>query len=77
VVVVTSVEGDGPAFARRSANSMWVSAPGASTYIVAELPQLTIEALRLVVATARTAAQLPPCEQTPLPNAGGKCESFR
>ena len=74
VVVLTSVEGDGPALAHRSTNSMWVSAPGASTYIPAEAPLLTIEALRLVVATARRGAQLPPCGQTSLPNAGGRCE---
>jgi pimeloyl-ACP methyl ester carboxylesterase len=76
VIVLTSVEGNGPALAQRSTNSMWVSAPGASTYIVAELPQLTIEALRLVVATVRTGVRLPPCEQTPLPSVGGRCESF-
>jgi pimeloyl-ACP methyl ester carboxylesterase len=76
VVVLTSVGGDGPALAQRSTNSMWVSAPGASTYIPAEAPQLTIEALRLVVAAARTGAHLPPCDQTQLPNAGGRCESF-
>jgi hypothetical protein len=75
VVVLTSVEGNGPEFAKRSTNSMWVSAPGASTYIPAEKPQLTIEALRLVVAAARTGAQLPACAQTPLPSAGGRCES--
>ena len=76
VVVLTSVGGDGPALAQRSTNSMWVSAPGASEYIPAEAPQLTIEALLVVVAAARSGAQLPPCDQTPLPNAGGRCESF-
>jgi hypothetical protein len=76
VVVLTSVGGDGPALAHRSTNSMWVNAPGVSTYIPAEAPQLTIEALRLVVATARIGAHLPPCEQTPLPGVGGRCESF-
>jgi pimeloyl-ACP methyl ester carboxylesterase len=77
VIVLTSAEGDGPALAQRSTNSMWVSAPGASTYIPADKPQLTIEALRLVVATVRAGAHLPPCDQTQLPNVGGRCESFR
>jgi pimeloyl-ACP methyl ester carboxylesterase len=76
VVVLTSVGGDGPALAQRSTNSMWVSAPGASEYIPAEAPQLTIEALRVVVAATRSGANLPPCDQTPLPNAGGRCESL-
>jgi hypothetical protein len=76
VVVLTSQEGDGPAFARRSTNSMWVSAPGVGTYIPAEAPQLTIGALRVVVTAARTGAKLPPCEQTPLPTVGGRCESL-
>jgi pimeloyl-ACP methyl ester carboxylesterase len=76
VVVLTSVLGDGPEFARRSTNSMWVSAPGASTYIVAEAAELVAEAVRVVVSAARTGAKLPPCELTPLPNVGGKCESL-
>ena len=75
VVVLTSAEGDGPGFARRSTNSMWVSAPGIGTYIPAEAPQLTIEALRVVVAASRTGAKLPRCEETSLPRVGGKCES--
>jgi pimeloyl-ACP methyl ester carboxylesterase len=75
VVVLTSLEGDGPTFARRSTNSMWVSAPGVSTYVPAQAPQLVIEAVRLVIAAARTQAKLPPCEQTRLPSVGGRCES--
>ena len=77
VVVLTSQEGDGPEFARRSTNSIWASAPGVSTYIPAELPQLTVDAIRVVVAAARTGANLPLCEQTPLPRLGVRCESFR
>jgi pimeloyl-ACP methyl ester carboxylesterase len=77
VVVLTSAEGDGPALARRSTNSMWVSAPGVATYIPAEAPQLTVEALRVVVAASRTGARLPPCAQTALPRVGGKCETFK
>lgn len=76
VIVLTSEGGDGPAFAQRSTNSMWVSAPGASTYIPAEAPQLTIETLRVVVAAARSGTPLPPCNQTSLPSAGGRCESL-
>lgn len=74
VVVLTSVEGDGPEYARRSTNGIWATAPGASTYIVAEAPQLTIAALRLVVTAVRTGARLPPCNLTPLPTVGGRCQ---
>jgi hypothetical protein len=76
VVVLTSQEGDGPAFARRSTNSMWVSAPGISAYIPSQAPQLVVEAVRAVVAAARTGSKLPPCAQTALPRVGGTCESL-
>jgi RTX calcium-binding nonapeptide repeat (4 copies)/Alpha/beta hydrolase family len=77
IVLDSDFTSDGADLARRSTNSMWVSARGIGHIIPAEAPQLVIEAVRLVVASVRTGANLPPCEQTPLPNAGGKCESFR
>jgi hypothetical protein len=78
VIVLDSDSTSDPAdLARRSTNSILVHAPGIGHIIPAEAPQLTVEAIRLVVTSVRTGANLPPCEQTPLPNAGGKCESFR
>jgi hypothetical protein len=75
-VVLTAEESDGPDLARRSTNSILASAPGSSHFIVADRPQLVIEAVRLVVAAVRAGTKLPPCEQTPLPAAGGRCETF-
>lgn len=73
VVVLRAVLTDGPDLARRSTNSILVNAD--SGHIVfEERPQLVVEATRLVVAAARSAGKLPPCAQTALPAAGGKCE---
>ncbi len=73
VVVLRAVLTDGPDLARRSTNSILVNAD--SGHIVfEERPQLVVEATRLVVAAARSAEKLPPCAQTALPAAGGKCE---
>jgi hypothetical protein len=75
-VVLTAEFSDGPDLARRSTNSMLLSAPGSSHFIVVDRPQLVIESVRLVVNAVRTGTRLPACEQTPLPTVGGKCESF-
>jgi len=73
VVVLRATLTDGRDLASRSTNSIRVDAD--STHFVAqERPQLVVEATRLVVAAVRTGTALPPCAQTPLPAAGGKCE---
>jgi pimeloyl-ACP methyl ester carboxylesterase len=78
IVLNSDGTGDPAGLARRSTNSMLVSAPGIGHDIPSGgAPQLVIEALRLVVTSVRSEAKLPPCEQTPLPNVGGRCESFR
>lgn len=77
VVLDSDFTSDGAALARRSTNSILVNARGIGHFIAGEKPQLVVEAIRLVVASVRAAVNLPPCEQTPLPNAGGTCEAFR
>jgi hypothetical protein len=73
IVVLRAVLTDGPDLARRSTNSILVNAD--SGHIVfEERPQLVVEATRVVVAAARSGGKLPPCDQTGLPAAGGKCE---
>jgi hypothetical protein len=74
VVLESDATSDGADLARRSTNSMSVRAPGIGHIIPAEAPQLAVEAIRLVLTAARTGAKLPPCEQTPLPRVGGRCE---
>ena len=75
-LVITAESLDGPDLARRSTNSMLVSAPGSNHFVVPERPQLVIEAVRLVLDAVRSGTRLPACEQTPLPTVGGKCETF-
>jgi pimeloyl-ACP methyl ester carboxylesterase len=77
IVLNSDGTGDPVGLARRSTNSMLVSAPGIPHGILSYAPRLVIEATRLVVTSVRMQAKLPPCEQTPLPNVGGRCESFR
>ena len=73
VVVLRVTLRDGRDLASRSTNSMLVNAD--STHFVAqERPELTIAAIRLVVAAVRGGTPLPPCPQTTLPSTGGKCE---
>ena len=73
VVVLRAVLTNGPDLARRSTNNILVNAD--SGHIVfEERPQLVVGATRVVVAALRSGAKLPPCEQTLLPAAGGKCE---
>jgi len=73
VVVLRAVLTDGPDLARRSTNSILVNADSGHV-VFEERPQLVVEATRVVVAAVRSGGKLPPCEQTALPAAGGKCE---
>ena len=73
VVVLRAVLTDGPDLARRSTNNILVSAESGHV-VFEERPQLVVEATRVVVAAVRSGEELPPCEQTALPAAGGKCE---
>ena len=66
---------DGRAFAKRSTNSILVTALGSSHAIINDKPDLVAAATRLVAASARTGTSLPPCSQSPLPAAGGRCET--
>lgn len=75
-VVITAELSDGPDLARRSTNSILVSAHGSSHFVVSDRPQLVVESVRLVVTAARSGTRLPACEQTPLPTVGGKCDTF-
>jgi hypothetical protein len=73
VVVLRATETDGRDLASRSTNSILIDSD--STHFVAqERPQLVVEATRLVVAVVRSGSPLPPCAETPLPAAGGRCE---
>ena len=54
-----------PAFAQRSTNSMWVSAPGASTYIPAEGAGTHDRSAACRCGRRRAVAHMPPCDQTP------------
>ena len=75
VVVLTADLSDGPDLAKRSTDSLLASAPGSSHFVISDRPQLVVEAVRLVVAAVRSGSKLPPCEQTALPAALGKCET--
>ena len=66
---------DGRAFAKRSTNSILVTALGSSHAIINDKPDLVAAATRLVAASARTGTSLPPCSQSLLPTAGGRCET--
>ena len=76
-VVITSLffVADGPDIAGRSTNSILANAPESGHNIPGDNPQLTAEAVRLVVAAVRAGAPLPPCEQTSLPALGARCEA--
>lgn len=73
VVVLRAVLTDGPDLARRSTNSILVNADSGHV-VFEERPQLVVEATRVVITAVRSGGKLPPCEQTALPAAGGKCE---
>ena len=73
VVVLRAVLTDGPDLARRSTNNIVVNADSGHV-VFEERPQLVVEATRVVIAAVRSGGELPPCEQTALPAAGGKCE---
>lgn len=76
IVLDSDSTSDGADLARRSTNSMWVTAPGIGHVIPAAAPQLVVEAIRLVVESVRTGVKLPPCAQTRLPSVGGRCETI-
>lgn len=73
VIALLSESPQGRELAARSSNRMLLSTT-AGHLILREAPQLALEAIRLVVASVRSGAMLPPCEQTTLPSLGGKCE---
>ncbi len=56
-----------------STSSILVRADDAGHAIQRELPELTAEAFRLVIAAVRTKAPLPACTATALPLMGGTC----
>jgi hypothetical protein len=66
---------DGRAYAKRSTNSVLATAPGSSHALVNDNPGLVTAAANLVLASARTGTSMPPCSQSPLPAAGGRCET--
>ena len=72
---LTSNLAKGPDLARRSTNSLWASTPGSGHGIAETRTQAVIEAVRLVLAAARTGGKLPTCEQTSLPALGASCGS--
>ena len=73
VVVLRATLTDGRDLASRSTNVILFDTAG-THFVAQELPQLVVDATNLVVAAVRTGTPLPPCAQTPLPAAGGKCE---
>ena len=67
--------GDGRAWARRSSNSILVTALGSGHAVISDKPSLVAEATRLVAAAVRSGTTVPPCATSPLPAAGGRCET--
>jgi pimeloyl-ACP methyl ester carboxylesterase len=61
------------ALARLSSNSILVTADGSPHWVQSGAPDLSAEALRLVVASVRGGHALPPCSRTRLPALGGVC----
>ncbi len=66
---------DGRSLVNRSTNRIFATALNSGHAIIHDQPQVVTEAIRLVVAAARTGTPLPPCEQSGLPAAGGRCEA--
>jgi pimeloyl-ACP methyl ester carboxylesterase len=73
VVVLRATLTDGRDLASRSTNVILFDTAG-THFVAQERPQLVVDATNLVVAAVRSGAPLPPCAQTSLPAAGGKCE---
>ena len=73
VVILRATSTDARDLASRATNLVRVDA-NSSHFVAQERPQLVVEATRLVVNAVRGGAPLPPCDQTPLAAAGGKCE---
>jgi hypothetical protein len=78
IVLTSTFTAEGADLIRRSSNSIWLDAPGTGHIIPAEAPQLTVEAVRVVLAAVQTSIELPPCEQTRLPTLvpRGRCQSL-
>jgi pimeloyl-ACP methyl ester carboxylesterase len=73
-VVLTAFYPDlGRELARLSTNRILADAPTADHNLMGSRPQLSLEAIRLVLAAVRSGSPLPPCAQTALPAAGGTC----
>jgi pimeloyl-ACP methyl ester carboxylesterase len=68
--------GDGRAWARRSTGSILVTALGSGHAIISDKPALVAEATRLVAGSVRNQMALPACTASPLPAAGGRCETI-
>ena len=68
-------EGDGRGLASRSSNRILATALGSGHAIIQDQPQVVAEATRVVVSAARTGSPLPRCEETKLPQVGGRCET--
>jgi pimeloyl-ACP methyl ester carboxylesterase len=73
-VVLTAFYPDlGRELARLSTNMILADAPTADHNLPGSRPQLTLEAIKLVLAAVRSGSPLPACTQTALPSAGGTC----
>ncbi len=62
------------ALARISSNSIFAVATGSPHWVQSGAPDLSAEAIRLVVSSARSKKALPACEKSKLPRLGGACE---
>jgi pimeloyl-ACP methyl ester carboxylesterase len=73
-VVLTAFYPDlGRELARLSTNKILADAPQADHNLPGSRPQLTLEAIKLVLTAVRSGSPLPGCAQTALPAAGGTC----
>ena len=59
--------------ARLSSNSLFAVATGSPHWIPSAAPELSLEALRLVVASVRSKKPLPACSRSKLPRLGAAC----
>ena len=73
VGLISEIPG-GAELVRRSTNRMLLTTPGVGHLMFRDAPQLVAAATRVVMTSVRTGLPLPPCEQSPLPSLGGRCE---
>jgi hypothetical protein len=66
---------DGRAYAKRSTDDKLVTALASGHAIVSDKPDLVAAATRLAAGSVRSGTPLPPCDGSPLPAAGGRCET--